>query len=467
MTEVATPPPPSEESSRTARVVEAISGTLKGLKESPKGIKAIFGTVGISMDEGKADAQDAATAAAIRLTGGGVFAIGAYAMDGQPLPTALAFILGTAAAGENLRQVVPSEPPRPDDIDATKVAYHLEDLAALDAAHPAAPDDGDVVVAMASPQEEPRPKLVQRMKDAWNNRNDTGDGAPPPNPEPIKRSFRERVITSWRTGEVQQRYTDPTKAETTNIPPALDEQSQYRATDLVRAKDYDGAIHLFEMIDGDTPKDSEVWFKHDFAKALIAKGGDENWIKAGALLDKAREEATTPDEQEWVTVALAELDGRIDDYASALTRWKAVEGLNPDNTEITFLVQAKTDKDGTIQALHDEGTAKIREGKFEEGLLDEEKALALGEGALTTDQLKWAQFNKGIALMRLGITEAAVAELLTAKTENRENTWVNSGLGLALEQSGNTEEALAHFRDALRIDPTNTEAEEGIARLTK
>jgi len=74
---------------------------------------------------------------------------------------------------------------------------------------------------------------------------------------------------------------------------------------------------------------------------------------------------------------------------------------------------------------------------------------------------------RAIALIRLGRKAEATATIDAALAREPDNSVTHANQGWAYLEQGNTQKALEHFREALRLDPTNEWARQGIIEALK
>ena len=73
--------------------------------------------------------------------------------------------------------------------------------------------------------------------------------------------------------------------------------------------------------------------------------------------------------------------------------------------------------------------------------------------------------NLGVALLKTGEVDEAVALLRGAVAQHSQNAKLRNTFGIALNAAGQRDGAIGQFREALRIDPANTEAQRNLAAL--
>src|SRR5436190_20189123 len=99
---------------------------------------------------------------------------------------------------------------------------------------------------------------------------------------------------------------------------------------------------------------------------------------------------------------------------------------------------------------------------------DWRSALASAERGLQLDAEHVACTNlRAIALVRLGRKAEAGATIDAALARNPENAVTHANQGWTLLHQGQAEKALEHFREALRLDPGNEWARQGIVEALK
>ena len=241
---------------------------------------------------------------------------------------------------------------------------------------------------------------------------------------------------------------------------------------LVQSGKYDDALTTITGLDQGTRDSQPPLVKRDIGIALTRGGGREQWEESLPLFDSAEQAATTNEEKVGIAIGKAEALTRLGQYEEALAAYKTAQELDRLNRETAFIVTAEVEglgPDATMTHLHEFAAKRLREGDLQGAITENGKVLALAKGEITNDSTRWAQFDKGIALMKLGRLPEAVTELKEAQRHTPDNTWTNSGLGLAYEKAGQEEEARGAFTEALRIaeeaGTTNEEAIEGLARL--
>jgi len=230
---------------------------------------------------------------------------------------------------------------------------------------------------------------------------------------------------------------------------------------LLQMGEYDRADEAFGQIEGDHAED--VWFLHDYGQALTALGKRSDVDKAVGLLEKAVQvDAREEQENDWVLIRLAQAYGRRGEYNRARVTYERARQASPDNPNVQFLAAAEEDLYAEATRLHEQGVVgNMDHGKYRSALIYFDQALALvGEQAEP-----WSVFDKGKALLALGNTEEAITSLERAVQLMPHETWTNSQLGIAYEQKGDNHQARRYYSEALRSDPGNHEAFEGLERL--
>ena len=95
-------------------------------------------------------------------------------------------------------------------------------------------------------------------------------------------------------------------------------------------------------------------------------------------------------------------------------------------------------------------------------------ALAAAERGLELDPEHVACTNlRAIAMVKLGRKAEAGATIDTALSKNPENSLTHANQGWTLLERGQPKKALEHFREALRLDPGNEWAQQGIVEALK
>ena len=96
------------------------------------------------------------------------------------------------------------------------------------------------------------------------------------------------------------------------------------------------------------------------------------------------------------------------------------------------------------------------------------QALAAAEQGLQLDSEHVACTNlRAIALVNLGRKEEAGVTIAAALAKDPDNSITHANQGWTLLQQGKAKEALEHFREALRLDPENEWARQGIVEALK
>ena len=98
------------------------------------------------------------------------------------------------------------------------------------------------------------------------------------------------------------------------------------------------------------------------------------------------------------------------------------------------------------------GLALLRGGRAEEAIAHYREALRINPA------FSEAHNNLGVALRQKGQSDEAIAHYREALRINPAYSEAHNNLGNALLQRGQTEEAIAQYREALRINPANSEA---------
>ncbi len=196
------------------------------------------------------------------------------------------------------------------------------------------------------------------------------------------------------------------------------------------------------------------------AIALIDQGGTQNVHGAIAELESLRARF---DAEASLHTALALAYGRDGDYARCLLEYQAALKINPENPDAGIITpQQGEDVEATYNRLHHEGQELLKLGQPLAALRYYEAAVAVkGGGHLAP----WSLFDKGVALSQLHLYEEAAQQLLDVRGLLPGNTWVDSRIGMVYEAWGKRDEAKSFYEAALAIDPTNSEAKEGLGRL--
>ena len=246
------------------------------------------------------------------------------------------------------------------------------------------------------------------------------------------------------------------------------EATRTRAVNLMHERKYGEAAPLFQETLPLFARD--VWFLHDYGQTLTAEGGRENVNQAIGMLTAAVELDQAEDmENDWVHVRLGEAFARRGgpgDYDRARTEYQKARSISSENPETDFLTALEGDEETRREEANRLHTIAATEFMDTENYVDAlryyEKAIILaGE-----EGMPWSVFDKGKALLALELPEEAVTELEKSTRMMPQETWTHSQLGLALAANEEHDRARAEFEEALRINPDNDEARQGLAQLS-
>ncbi len=232
-----------------------------------------------------------------------------------------------------------------------------------------------------------------------------------------------------------------------------------RGINLLQMGFYDRAIEAFSAAEHDQP--DNYLPKINKSIALLHLGGTQNLNEAIAGLESLREKYDTVST---LHSALALAYGRNGDYAGCLREYQEALGWDPNNGDAAIVHPIEKEQvEATYDRLHRTGQKLLKRGKPQEALRYYEAAVAIkGGGHLAP----WSLFDKGVALSQLKHFEEAAQQLLDVRGLLPGNTWVDSRIGMVYEVWGKKGEAKSFYEAALAIDPTNSEAKEGLERLS-
>jgi cytochrome c-type biogenesis protein CcmH/NrfG len=104
---------------------------------------------------------------------------------------------------------------------------------------------------------------------------------------------------------------------------------------------------------------------------------------------------------------------------------------------------------------------QITEKRFEEGLAKANEGLAIEAENITCLNAR------AMALNKLKRTDAAIATMENALSQDPDNEFTHTTIGWNLLERGNHNDAAKHFREALRIDPMRNSAKSGLKEALK
>lgn len=232
-----------------------------------------------------------------------------------------------------------------------------------------------------------------------------------------------------------------------------------RGINLLQMGFYDKAVEAFSVAEHDKP--DNYLLKINKALAQISSGGTQNIHESIAALESLREKFGT---EASLHSALALAYGRDGDYTRCLQEYQAALKIDPENRDAVIIrSEVAIAPTKTADKLHEVGQRLLKRGKPLEALRYYEAAVALKEGG---HNAPWSLFDKGVALSQLKHFEEAAQQLLDVRGLLPGNTWVDSRIGMVYEEWGKTEQARTYYTTALAMDNNNSEAIEGLNRLS-
>ncbi len=231
--------------------------------------------------------------------------------------------------------------------------------------------------------------------------------------------------------------------------------------------DYRGAVDKFGLaVKGKPELNQDPWVNYDMGVCMVRLGGEGNVNRGIRLLENAvriQEQSEEP-VNEWMHLGLAEAYGRADRYDDAKKEYEAARAVNPDNEQVAFLDGDEEYRGDRAWALHDEAKTDASEGRNLLSLIKYERAIILGG----EETMAWSTHDKGKVLLASNHFDESAREFHRAMQLMPNETWPHSGFAMALERMDiphTIARAREEYETALRLDPGNHEAQEGLERL--
>lgn len=108
-----------------------------------------------------------------------------------------------------------------------------------------------------------------------------------------------------------------------------------------------------------------------------------------------------------------------------------------------------------------QGSLLLQSRRWEEALASADRALSLDPDDETANNVR------AMALVQLGRRQEAGSTLAATLARNPEDSWTHANLGWTLLHEGDGRRALPHFQEALRLDPNNEWARQGVVEALK
>ncbi len=178
-------------------------------------------------------------------------------------------------------------------------------------------------------------------------------------------------------------------------------------------------------------------------------------------------------------VLLASCEVSLDKKEEALATIRRALALNPDNDYLRFryahILYLCEQEEEAVKQLEEAIQMNPTEAAYF-GLLAElllhmkkyEEALANANRGLELDPENSFCLNvRASALMKLKQTDAAFETLFASLNKDPENSYTHANYGWSKLEKGDHKEAKEHFREALRLDPNNAYARNGMVEAIK
>lgn len=215
---------------------------------------------------------------------------------------------------------------------------------------------------------------------------------------------------------------------------------------------YREALAIFRSIERDQM--GNYWYWYDLASALIGVGGKEEIEEARGILTYLSYEK----ENSWVESTIARAYTRIGAYSRARDSYEKAKSIYEENEDCELL-------DKSASELRELAVRFMKAGKSRLAL-DYFGAAAVKLQADGGAPDRWMIFDMGVCFERLGNLDLALEYVMEAKRDLSNNTWVDSRLGLIFEKMGDKQKAVEWYRSSLGLQADNTEALEGLRRLS-
>jgi len=273
-------------------------------------------------------------------------------------------------------------------------------------------------------------------------------------------------------------------------------QAQRTAKQLLKQGDTDGALHLYEKLLADRPRDASLWFgkaevlrlrgRRDAAIAAydralaIEPANPLGWSEKGDLLLEAgrlaeareafrhcvrRDPNTAGDlmaqagrlrrdgHADWArVVAQAVLDAQPENVAAWVTMGDALAGLDDPGGAERWYKRSLEREPKNARALSAMGIAMNRRGRWGAAIQSFNRAIAIEWNAVEP----W--LHKGLVLLEHGTPEEAIECFQKVLQFDNRNVAAWVGKGRAHAERDDREAAESCLRRALELDPGNADA---------
>ncbi|MFM8420470.1 MAG: tetratricopeptide repeat protein [Verrucomicrobiota bacterium] len=183
---------------------------------------------------------------------------------------------------------------------------------------------------------------------------------------------------------------------------------------------------------------------HPYGLMLLALALAETG-RLGEAQDAAGEAIVAAPDSAFAHHAMATILSKRNDLAGALRSVREAIRLEPGGADHHAL----------------QGALLLQERRWEEALAAADRALALDA------ENESANNTRAAALVHLGRNQEAGATLDATLVRNPEDSTTHANMGWTHLHAGRHKEAQRHFREALRLDPTNEWAREGVVESLK
>jgi tetratricopeptide (TPR) repeat protein len=235
----------------------------------------------------------------------------------------------------------------------------------------------------------------------------------------------KRAIDAQQSGDFQSAIRDYRKV--LELRPDTFEAKVNLGAALVHVGQFDAAIAVYQSALSSAPENSQVLL--NLALAYYKKSDFENARTQFEILHKAK-----PNDAR-ITVLLGDTDIQTGRYATAVTLLTPYENVSSQNPDFDYVL----------------GSAMIKAGERREGVSRLEKSAQLGKSA---DAFMLA----GSTLLDLNEFEPARHDLEAALRLNSKLPGIYTLVGTARDKTGDSKEAEPAFREAIKLNPDDFNA---------
>jgi tetratricopeptide (TPR) repeat protein len=260
--------------------------------------------------------------------------------------------------------------------------------------------------------------------------------------------------------------------------PVLDTQAAQAASLLLLVHDNEGAIEILQKLSTRQSSAVEPWVEFDLALTYFSAGKYENAVEqARSYMDRLHATGSTPVgmAQAWTLIGISEAHRNHADIA--INAFRQAATLAPDQeehwlnltrelmevsrfAEAISAVQDGIKSNPNSYALHLRlGAANMAAGHYTEA------ETAFRDLVTAGDPLPTSYVGLTQVLLRIGRAEEAVSVLTAARQKLGANFLISYFLGLSLDRAGKRLEAIAAYKEAVRLNPSSSEAHLGLGKV--